>query len=309
MARCVTADSKGLHNMNKILITGHSGMLGRNIVNTLKGHPDRFSLFGVSKSNRLGSPGIQEFHGDLADERTISQVLSSVRPDVIIHTAALTNLTYCEQHKQETHAVHVALSQKLAQWTDARFIYISTDSVFSGEPGMCFSETDATYPLNYYAHSKLEGERTAQLANPDTLIVRTNIFGFKVPYGSSLAEWALKALRSGQPITGYTDVYFNPLYVGQVANLLLRLLDTKLKGILHIGSSESMSKFTFLRDLARSFEFSEQLICEALAPKDDVLRRPKNTCLNIGKLRNVLNENPSVSFGLEMFKSDYLKAV
>lgn len=293
--------------MERILITGHTGMLGRNIVHTFQQHIDKYPLFGVSRQNKLGIDTIEEYQGDLTDDKFISEVLSIVDPAIIINTAALTDLNYCETHVYEAHRLHVKLSRRLAEQKNARIIYISTDSVFNGDADISFKEQDPTYPLNYYAHSKLEGEWATLRANPNALIVRTNIFGFKVPAGGSLAEWALTSFEEGKSINGYSDVFFNPLYVGQVAELLLKILRTAMKGVLHMGSTKSISKFEFLRLLATTFGYEEDLVIESHAPKDGTLRRPKNTTLNIDSLNNALNENPSVTYGLKMFKSDISK--
>lgn len=292
--------------MKRILITGHTGMLGQRIVQRFQ-QVDDVTLFGVSKTNRLGVATVKEYQVDLSELPAVSNVLSEINPDVIIHTAAFTNLNYCESHKKETYQLHVELSKLLGEYKAAKIIYISTDSVFNGE-GSSYSENDPTDPLNYYAQSKLEGERAIRMANPDSLILRTNIYGFKNQGSNSLAEWGLKSFREGKQINGYSDIIFNPLYVGQLADLIAKLMLSDLKGILHVGTSENISKFDFLTALAMLFGFPETLVLKSPSPKDDAIRRPKNTSLSIAYLKEVLNENPSVLSGLNMFKSDYRRA-
>ena len=282
-------------------------MLGRNVVTTLL-PLQRFRLFGVSKTQTLALDGIKEFKIDLVDFESVHALLEEVAPEIIIHTAAFTNLNYCEGHKIETHDLHVKLTKILAEFPNVKLIYISTDSVFDGTNGN-YDENFPTYPLNYYAHSKLEGEWAALSANPRTLVIRTNIFGLKNPIGNSLAEWALKSFKEEKTINGFNDVMFNPLYVGQLSELLIKLIDTDLAGIIHVGASENMSKFEFLKALARTFGFPQTLVSESVSPVDSSLKRPRDTTLNIDYLKKVLNIQPSISTGLEMFKANYLKLV
>jgi dTDP-4-dehydrorhamnose reductase len=124
-----------------------------------------------------------------------------------------------------------------------------------------------------------------------------------------LAEWALKSFKEGKTIKGFNDVVFNPLYARQLADLLLRLIDTDLEGRLHVGCLENMSKFRFLKEVASAFGYPEMLVAESVSPVDNALRKPRDTTLDINYLKKVLNVLPSISTGLQMLKADYLKLV
>lgn len=279
-------------------------MLGRSIVKRLSTLSNN-KLYGVSKTNKLGSEIITEHQVNLADESRVGSLLKEINPDLIIHTAAFTNLQYCESNKREALQLHVNLTLLLSQ--QAPIIYISTDSVFDGSDGL-YDEDSPSYPLNYYAQSKLQGEFAAHCSNSQALVLRTNIYGFKEPPGNSLAEWALHSFQEGKTISGYSDVFFNPLYVGQLADLVAKCAEHQTTGVLHVGTSECVSKFDFLRMLARTLGYSESLVLESTAPLDTTLRRPKNTTLGIQRLKEKLNEEPSLQAGLNMFKLDYLQS-
>lgn len=290
--------------MRKVLITGHTGMLGQSIVKRLSDLKD-LELFGVSRTNQLASESVVEFQLDLSDEHEVNKLLKDVRPDLIVHTAAFTNLQYCEKNKRQAQQLHINLTRNLSS-NPGPIVYISTDSVFDGTEG-CYSEDSPTYPLNYYAQSKLQGEFAALCSNPKALVLRCNIYGFKTPGGNSLAEWALGSFQAGTTISGYTDVLFNPLYVGQLADIVTDCIDRQVRGVLHVGTSENISKFEFLRKLAEIFGYPESLVNESLAPPDAMIRRPKNTTLSIGQMIKALDVQPSLLQGLNMFKSDYQK--
>ncbi len=294
------------HKMKRVLVTGHTGMLGRKVVEylVLEG---KYEVFGISKTKRLNGVSVNQYHVDLTDEVLVKDLLLKISPDVIIHTAALTKLQYCEVNITEAYKLHVNLTRTLAEFTKAKFYYISTDSVFNGEKGN-YSENYPTYPLNYYAQSKLQGEWVAMSANPNTLVLRTNIYGFKNPAGSSLAEWALRSLREGKPLSGYTDVLFNPLYVGQLSELIITCIDRQVKGVLNVGTFEYVSKFDFLKTLTRVMGYSESMVMESIAPNESNLRRPKDTTLSVQRMKEDLNKEASLIVGLNMFKRDYLQS-
>lgn len=280
-------------------------MLGRKVVESLLA-TSKYEIFGFSKTNKLEGNFIKQYQIDPANDLQVKEHLFDISPDVIIHTAAFTNLQYCESNIAEASKLHVDLTRTLAEFSKARFCYISTDSVFNGEKGN-YNEDDPTYPLNYYAQSKLQGEWVAVCSNPNVLVLRTNIYGFKKPSGSSLAEWALQSLEEGKSISGYTDVFFNPLYIGQLSNLILKCIDRQLRGLFHVGTSQYISKFDFLKALALVMGYPESMIMESMAPKGSNLRRPKNTTLNTQRLKDALNEELSLTAGLNMFKRDYLQ--
>ena len=278
-------------------------MLGQTLTKVLI--ENRYEVFGVSKTSRLSLPGLYEINADLCDSNLVEKILKHSKPDIIIHTAAFTNLEYCERNISECYTMHVELTQKLAEYASAKMIYISTDSVFKGDLGG-YAEDDPTYPLNYYAHSKLEGEWSMLRTNHLSTVIRTNIYGFKRPPGNSLVEWALSSLREKQDVKGFTDVIFNPLYVGQLSQIIIKLLSSKISGLLHVGASENISKFTFLRKLASTFGYPEDFVSASLSSDNNEIRRPKNTALNIQRMKKLFNEVPLLSTGFDMLKTDYL---
>jgi len=287
--------------MKRVLVTGHAGMLGRNLVGVLSGMPG-LDIYGVSRKRLTGISGVHELNADLGNVDSTVKILQDIKPDVIVHTAAITNLQYCESNTTDAYKLHVELSKTLAS-CPARMIYISTDSVFDGRTG-AYRETDPAYPLNYYAFSKFQGEWETLCANKRSLVIRTNIYGFNKPAGNSLAEWAIDNLKEKRVINGFSDVLFNPLYVGQLSNLIAGFLTSDLNGVLHTGCADSMSKFVFLRELAHTFGFAKDLIKESVL-EDGVLRRPKNTTLSLQTLQSRMKDLPTLAEGLQMFKSDY----
>jgi dTDP-4-dehydrorhamnose reductase len=230
-----------------------------------------------------------------------------VKPDSIIHCAAATNVDWCEDHPQETELVNVGASSHLAaiaSQLSARFLYVSTDSVFEGKQGN-YTEADEPAPLNIYAKSKLCGEQEVLRRCPSALIARVNSYGWNAQDKPSLAEWILGQLAAGKQVRGFTDVHFCPLLANDLAEILLAMLDRGLSGLYHVVGSERASKYEFARRVAMTFGFElERIVPTQLAEAKLRAARPLDVSLNTGKVRLALGRSmPDVESGLGRFRT------
>lgn len=212
----------------------------------------------------------------------------------------------CETQRSNAYAIHTGIVSTIADESPgAKIVYVSSDSVFDGYAGN-YKETDHPYPLNNYAETKLAGERKSLDLLPRSLVVRTNIYGFHISGGLSLAEWAINNLKNGVPINGFTNVYFNPVYTLQLAEVIELLVEEDCSGIFHVGSSKAVSKYEFLTEVAKCFGFSDLLITPtSLDTSNFKAKRPLNTVLNLDFLQSKLNFTPNLQEGLRRFYLDY----
>ena len=290
----------------KVLITGSNGMLGKDVVSILsKNHS--YEIFGLNRKidNRLDNS--HSIICDLNDFEKLEAILVKVSPDIIIHTAANINLNVCEENYEMAKKINVESTELLAKFSKdkSRLIYISTDSVFDGKKSL-YTEDDKTMPLNNYALSKLLGENAVIKNANDYVIVRTNIYGFNNPPKKSLIEWALGELEETKTIYGFNDVFFNPLYTGQLATIIFDLMMNDFIGIINVGCEKGISKLEFLRKLSLQFGYNLELIKEKSV--DEILsslKRPKNTVLDILKLKEILGYEVSLDRGIKMLFEDY----
>jgi len=288
--------------MNKILITGTNGMLGKDIYSVLSKNKENI-IYAINrkKDNRISN----SYAVDIRDFKSISQIINNINPDIVIHTAALVDLNYCEKNKEIAYDVNVSASENLAKLSK-RLIYISTDSVYKGGEGN-FIENESKQPINYYAKTKSIAEDKILRANSNSIIVRTNIYGFHNPIGNSLFEWVYKSLKNGNEINGFEDVFFNPLYTKQLANAIKSLLDKDFDGVINIGCEETLSKLKFLLKIANKFNFNPQLITPvSIDSKLQKAKRPKNTTLNLRKMKDVLGFSFLIDSGIENLYNDFL---
>lgn len=295
--------------MRKVLITGSSGMLGKDLVNVLSNNHD-LDVFGFDRVANSSIEQKRQIVGDLTDYSFLKDILYEIQPEIIIHCAAIVNVDACELKKDAADAIHYGVTNILSSFNpkSTKFIYISTDSVFDGAKGN-YSENDAPNPVNYYAESKLAGEQVAMRNNPNSIIIRTNIYGFNYIPGKSLIEWALNSLSKYQPITGFSDVFFNPLYTKQLAKAIYEIIENiAFKGIINIAATEQINKFDFLVLLAKTFNLPLHLIRPGSANSVQFSApRPKNTSLNVELMRKNFELDLSVLQGMKELRDDYGK--
>lgn len=287
----------------KLLITGGSGLLGSNIARmTAKD----FEVCATYNSHPSQIPGCDFAPLDIRDEKQVISVFKRIKPKLVIHAAALVNVDYCEDHPKEAWSINVKGTENVAlasKEVGAKLGYISTDSVFDGEKGM-YTEEDVPQPLNVYAKTKLEGEITVQRWLPDSIIVRTAFYGWSLHNKLSLAEWVVNELRAGKTLKMFTDVFFSPIFVDNLIEVIVEMYRKGLSGIYHVGGRERCSKYMFGQEIAQAFGLDSNYIQPyAIAEAGLKACRPKDVFLDIDKVSRAVDTRLlSVKEGITWFK-------
>ena len=287
----------------RLLVTGASGLLGLNLA--LEAARDH-TVYGVAHSHPIRTTAFEVITTDLLVPGALERVLAEAQPDWVIHCAALANVDACEQAPELAWRLNAEFPGKLATAArgGARLLHVSTDAVFDGQRG-AYQETDAPNPLSVYARSKLAGEQAVAAADPAAIIARVNLFGWSLYGRRSLAEFFVNNLQAGNPVKGFTDVYFCPLLANHLAGLFLRMLEADLHGMYHVVSSECLTKYDFGLAVAREFSLDASLIAPTSVTAGGLAaaRSPRLT-LRTDKLAAALGEPPpSWAEGLaEMFR-------
>jgi len=269
----------------KLVVTGGSGMLGHDL---LRRACREHQVWGSFHAHPVDMPGSSMFPLDLAKEQDLAAKLAVIKPDAIVHTAALTNVDECERQPEMAKRINgqgTKLMAEIAEELNARFVYISTDYVFDGDSGG-YREDDAPNPVNRYGESKLQGEEWVRRCCSQALILRTTMFGFKIPPQKGLMEALVEALSSGRPMTRFADQYFTPLYCGQLSELILRLIDLGAAGLFHVGSANKLSRYEFARQVADLFAPGRSEISPVpFRQIDGLAKRPRDTSLSSDRIQ------------------------
>ena len=283
----------------RLLVTGASGLLGLNLA--LEAARDH-TVYGVAHSHPIRTTAFEVITTDLLAPGALERVLAETRPDWVIHCAALADVDACEQAPELAWRLNAEFPGRLATAArgGARLLHVSTDAVFDGQRGD-YQETDAPNPLSVYARSKLAGEQAVAAADPNALIARVNLFGWSLFGKRSLAEFFFNNLQAGNPVRGFTDVYFCPLLANHLADLFLRMMAADLHGLYHVVSSECLTKYDFGLAVAKVFGLDASLIAPVSVEEGGLAaaRSPRLT-LRTDKLAAALGEPPpALAPGLE----------
>jgi dTDP-4-dehydrorhamnose reductase len=290
--------------MKRILVTGVSGLLGLNFSLQTAA---RYDVYGVFHRNQLKDVPFELVNTDLTQSDEVDHILDSVKPDIVLNCAAMTRLDACELNKDLAHQVNTVMPGKLAKAAAQRgifFVHISTDSIFDGRRDH-YSEQDVPNPINTYARTKLAGEQRVLEVNPQALIARVVFYGCSLSGERSLAEFFYNHLSQGQTVRGFADVFFCPLLVNQLSEILVEMIELKLEGLYHVVSSECLSKYDFGVMLARRFDFDEELIAPVSWHDVDLhAERASNLRLCTDKIQSALGRSmPAQAEGIDQFYS------
>jgi len=203
---------------------------------------------------------------DITDDTKLEQAIAFAAPDVIINAAALVDLKLCEVNKDlayRTNARAVDIIANVCRSRDIQLVHISTDHFFSGDGTHPHAEDDEVMLVNEYARTKFAGESFA-LSAPGTLVVRTNITGFRGDANRpTFAEWMFNSLTKGEQINAFFDSYTSTIDVRSFASALFDLIPKQIDGILNLASCEVVDKKTFIEAAAACLHIRDTNIRDA----------------------------------------------
>lgn len=276
----------------KILITGGTGLLALNWACEVRGQWD--VVLGTH-SRQVSLAGTTAVAVDLTSAEAFGRQLDEIRPDLIVHTAGLTDVDRCEADPAQALAGNTWPARAAAEAAaerSIRLIHISTDHLFTGERSLV-SETETPEPMNQYAVSKLSAEEWVQNAHASALIVRTNFFGWGHASRRSFSDWILDSVRGGKSLTLFDDVFFTPILASRVATECHALIDRGESGIFNICGDERISKYRFAVQLARTFDLSLDLFQKSsIVGAGLKAPRPNDMSLDHAKARRALGAQP-----------------
>jgi dTDP-4-dehydrorhamnose reductase len=218
-----------------ILVIGAKGMLGRDLMGVL--------LSSLPNDEVIGWD-IEEI--DIQKEEDTVFKIEKLRPNIMVHIAAYTDVDGCELNEEKAFAVnaegtkHVALTASRCQ---AKMVYLSTDYVFDGNKREPYLESDSPHPLNVYGRSKWKGEQYVQELVKDPLIVRTQwLFG---RYGKNFVTSILRQAGEKRVLSIVNDQIGSPTYTVDLAKAISALIQFDASGIFHVANSDLCTWYTF----------------------------------------------------------------
>lgn len=261
-----------------ILVTGAQGMVGSRVVARLAAEGDQ--VVGVGRAEL-----------DLTQPQRIAALLAELKPDGIIHCAAMTDVDGCERDAEMAWAVNVSAVAALAR-SKARLTALSTDYVFDGDKGD-YSEDDAPNPRSVYARTKRAGEEAALLVSKDRAVCRVAVIysGYKTAK-RSYAVAAAEALLAGKPVKAFIDQTVSPTLADNAAQLCIGVHRSGEQGVFHCAGASQVTRLQFVKALARKLGADEALIEPVqLADLKLPAPRPLRCGLRVEKVQRLLGRD------------------
>lgn len=265
------------------------------------------SQWNVTAVSRTAPPvarqGVRHVSLDLCDSHALETLFDQLRPDAVIHTAAIADIDYCETHRDEAQACNVAATQRLADRCrrhNSKMVFCSTDTVFDGRRG-AYTESDPPAPLNFYAQTKVLGEACVLALASQGIVARLAlVMGF--PFfgrGNSFLVRLAEQLETGRRPAAAEDQFRTPIDAVTLGHALLELAAADHCGIVHLAGATRLSRYAMAVRVAEKLGYSAKSIA-AVRGHSGSAPRPADVSLDISRARRWL-QTPMLTFqeGLE----------
>lgn len=306
--------------MRKILITGSNGLLGQKLVYKLKDKTTVSCIATARGENRLvNKEGYTYASLDITDYDNVAAVFKQFMPDVVINTAAMTNVDACETDRDGAKLLNVTAVQnqvtvleeltKLNPGYNPHFIHLSTDFIFDGTHGP-LDENEKPNPLSYYAETKLEAEKIVQASSLFWSIARTVlVYGIVDNMSrSNIVLWVKQSLEQGKTINVVDDQFRTPTLAEDLADGCILIAEKKAQGIYNISGKDFLNILEIAHLVADYYHLDKSLIKPSKsADIKQPAKRPPITGFIIDKAKRDLGYNPHSFVEGIKFLEDQLK--
>jgi len=289
----------------KLLITGASGLLGTKLCEiALRKNHEVYSAYSQNRP-LYGTP----VKLDILDLKAEQQILDRIKPQGVVHAAALTDVDKCEMEKELAWKTNVEATTnlvRLCKERDAYLVYVSTDYVFDGEKGR-YKEMDDPAPINHYGLTKLKGEEAVQALNKYCIARGSVIYGSTPATGkTNFALWLLDKLRKKEEVKIITDQWNSPTLNVSMAEMILQILEKRVNGIFHLAGATRLSRYEFAEHLAETFNLDPKYIKPVQSEHIKwIAKRPKDSSLDVSKAKRTLAIKPlEIREALETMKKE-----
>lgn len=257
----------------KILIFGSEGFIGKKLKEFLS---TKHEIIDADKNSKTG------FRIDAIKEEEVDSLISSIKPEVVIDTIALSSSVLCEKNPLLAKEMNYLTAKNIAESCkkiNAKMIFFSSSYVFDGKKGN-YTELDKVSPTNEYAKTKILAEKEV-LKLKNSLIIRPDLmYGVsnkKLRFGASVLDKEVEI--------GYPNQMKNPLFAEDVPKIISKLIESNQQGIFHLGGPEVMNMKDFMFSLAKLIN-KEDLI-KVVDSSNWIVKSPLNSTLNISKLKTL----------------------
>lgn len=282
----------------KILITGSNGLLGQKLIDLYKNNSEYELIATARGDNRYSDKNGYTYESlDITNAEEVAQIIAKHQPEVVINTAAMTNVDICESEKVACDQLNIDAVKYLVNACNihnVHFIQVSTDFIFDGTHGPLL-ETEKPNPVSYYGLSKLRGEEEVINNAKSWSILRTVlVYGIVSDMSrSNIVLWAKGALESGKSINVVSDQFRTPTLAEDLAMGCKLAADKKAQGVFNISGSDFMSIYDLVYKVADFWKLDKNLLNMSTSEGiKQPAKRPPITGFILDKARKELGYNP-----------------
>lgn len=273
--------------MNKILVTGSSGYLGSHLCRVI----EKEKVFAVYKNYKPNFGNVETIQLDLLNSDELNLLFKDIKPDYVIHLAAIIPSQLLTQDEKLVYQMNVELTKQIASLShtyNSYLIFTSTDLVY--DEGDNIKENHNLNPLNLYAQTKLEAEKAIINFGKYFLILRVALmYGFSISKHKSFFDHSFKKLMNGQEVKAFYDQFRNSLFVEEAAKFIKELTEIKLpdSDVMNFCGFEKLSRYEMVLKTAEVFEFDLNLVKKETCESFKQYRMAKNLGLNFDKMKKL----------------------
>lgn len=245
-----------------LLVTGLNGFVAGSVVAQAG---KECEVHGISRTEVQGLPKeIQAHHFDLLEKEKVAALFNEIKPDAVIHSAAIANIDICQNDRELAVQINVGITQTivdLCRQYGSKLVFCSTDSVFDGKNGH-YTETDEPCPINAYAETKVKAEQMVLGASPKNVVARLALVMGLPVYGkgnSFLADMLDKSSRQ-ESIKFPANEIRTPIDVVTMGAALLELAGNDFGGIIHLSGNSRLTRYDMGLQIAKRVGIPADLI-------------------------------------------------
>ena len=246
----------------KLLITGVNGFVAGSVLAHAKG---KWEIYGIGRSESLTKDPELIYHVlDLLDDQKVADLFNKIRPDAVIHAAAMANIDACQNNQEMAEQVNVGITGTIARLCKeygAKMIFCSTDAVFDGIKGD-YTESDAPRAVNFYAETKIKAEQIVLSASDKNVVARLAlVMGLPVTgQGNSFLADTIEKIKKGLPIPFPVNETRTPVDVITLGSALVELAGHLFGGIIHLSGNTKINRYLMALEITTTLGYSTELI-------------------------------------------------
>ncbi len=295
--------------MKKLLITGISGFWGSHLYKYFSSER-QFNTYGTYNNYPIKEKNTYKL--DIGIHKDINLIFNKIKPDIIIHTAAISKVNICENNKRLAYNINCEAVKVISDWcnkNNCKLIFFSTDMVYnSKDENILFKEEDKLNPTNYYAESKMMAENIIQNNIREYIILRVALsYGKSNENHKGFTDWLFDNFSQNKRINLFLNQWRTPIYIKDGIKFISKLLEKNIQEeIINFGGKEKVNRVIFGETFAEIMGFDKSLINKVRVPDNTYHSSSINSSMNIEKIKKLTGIEPnSIFFNLTQLRKEY----